>query len=487
MDLKQKNSITLKSPSSRITLLRPHLGQHAYYKSQKRFNVVPAGRRSGKTEIAKRRLIARALCRSFYGSKKYVGGRYAACAPTRDQAKRIYWKDLKAMFPKKYWSRKPSESELIIFLKNDVEIYVIGMDVPERIEGTPWDHIIMDEYGNMKEEAWKEHVFPALADRKGSCDLIGVPEGRNHYYDRYKEALSDEFSYMQAHHWKSSEILDAEEIELAKRMLDKLTYEQEYEAAFVNFAGRAYYPFNEKNHCTSLMYDPRLPLIFCFDFNVQPGVAVVLQEQWLPKTFELIPDPKLFGNHPDAFVAALKYGQDGFIKRAVAGTAAIGEVWIPNNSTTVSVCNKLIEDWGHHKGLIKLYGDATGGARGTAQTQGSDWDIIWQMMTTKFGTNVDLNVPQANPSERSRINAFNTRLKTMDGVVRFKLDPSKTPHLKTDLEGVRLLEGGSGEIDKKHDRMLTHISDAVGYYLVKEYPIIEQVYGSEFKIRGLYG
>ena len=39
------------------------------------------------------------------------------------------------------------------------------------------------EYGNMKLEAWGANVRPALSDRKGWCDLIGVPEGRNHYYD----------------------------------------------------------------------------------------------------------------------------------------------------------------------------------------------------------------------------------------------------------------------------------------------------------------
>jgi hypothetical protein len=40
-----------------------------------------------------------------------------------------------------------------------------------------------------------------------------------------------------------------------------------------------------------------------------------------------------------------------------------------------------------------------------------------------------------------------------------------------DLEGVRTLEGGSGEIDKKVDPRLTHISDALGYYVDYRFPI----------------
>ena len=34
-----------------------------------------------------------------------------------------------------------------------------------------------------------------------------------------------------------------------------------------------------------------------------------------------------------------------------------------------------------------------------------------------------------------------------------------------------MLEGGSGEIDKRRTPELTHISDAIGYYINKEFPI----------------
>jgi hypothetical protein len=39
------------------------------------------------------------------------------------------------------------------------------------------------------------------------------------------------------------------------------------------------------------------------------------------------------------------------------------------------------------------------------------------------------------------------------------VDPAAAPHVVRDLEGVRTLKGGSGEIDKKADPKLTHISD----------------------------
>ena len=86
-----------------------------------------------------------------------------------------------------------------------------------------------------------------------------------------------------------------------------------------------------------------------------------------------------------------------------------------------------------------------------------------------------MEVPRHNPTERSRINAVNSRLRSLDGIVRLFIDPSKAPFLVKDLEGVRTIEGGSGEIDKKRDPKLTHCSDALGYYVVKEYPITERI------------
>jgi len=54
-----------------------------------RFPVVPAGRRSGKTERFKRFLVKEA--------GRNAGEMYFAAAPTRDQAKKIFWNDLKLL------------------------------------------------------------------------------------------------------------------------------------------------------------------------------------------------------------------------------------------------------------------------------------------------------------------------------------------------------------------------------------------------------
>jgi len=407
-----------------------------------RFPVVPAGRRSGKTEILKRKLIVASIKGTEFSIPRFFAG-----APTRDQAKRIWWEDLKMMTPPLVQVRPPSESELTIFFSSGAQLVVVGMDKPERIEGVAWDGGVLDEYGNMKEKAWSEHVRPALSDRKGWCAFIGVPEGRNHYYDLYKKAQADDSGEWDSYHWKSADILDPAEIAAAKRDLDELTYLQEYEGSFLSFEGRTYYAFDERYNTARIRYNAKAPLIFCLDFNVAPGVAAVVQEKtrFNEKNLPIIGDTI---------------------------TCIIGEVRIERNSNTIMVCRKLINDWGKHEGQIYLYGDASGGAKGSAKVAGSDWDLVKKMINGHFGdSRVHYRIPSHNPFERERVNAVNSRCKSMEGVIRLYVDSTKAPFVIKDFEGVQCIPGGSGEIDKKGNPMLTHLSDAIGYYITEEFPV----------------
>jgi hypothetical protein len=432
----------LSAKQKRWYPLKYHPVQAALWLSKHRFNVVPAGRRSGKTEICgKRKLVLRALM-----GGKWPDWKGFAAAPVRAQAKRIYWNDLKNLVPKSLYAKPPSESNLIIYLINGSEIHVLGMDKPERIEGTPWDHGVLDEYGNMKKSTWPEHVRPALADRKGTCDFIGAPEGRNHYWDLWNRTKEDTTGTWGGYHWISADILDVEEIEQAKKDLDELVYQQEFEGSFIVFTGAAYYNYNEDIHVGKYRqyYNPAEPLVFCFDFNVAPGTASVIQEiQHWPNGYVSIAD------------------------RTV--TAIMGEAYIKSNSNTVRICKKLIEEWGEHEGYVFCYGDVTGGAKGSAKIAGSDWDLIKGELQPVFGDRLKFRVPSANPRERQRVNAVNSRLLNTFGDPSFVIDGQHAEHVVKDFEGVRVDD--AGEIDKKRDLNLTHLSDGIGYYIHKEFPI----------------
>lgn len=404
-----------------------HAGRLAFWHSDKRFIFCHSGRRSWKTETAKRRVI-RAL---IAGPNKRLLG----AAPTNKQAKKIFWEDFKKLIPNDL-KADTSESDLRIKLLSGAEVHVAGMDAPDRVEGQMWDGVLLDEYGNMAERVWPEVISPVLADTGGWAMFTGVPEGRNHYYDlihRMKRRKD-----VAVFHWPSWEILPAEEIEVQRANLDELTFAQEFGGEFVHFSGRAYYAFDEKTHCAPLRekYDRRAPLIFCFDFNVDPGVAAVCQEMRLPSGLD--------------------------------GTGIIGEVFIPRNSNTEVVTRKLLNDWGSHEGRIVLYGDHTGGNRGTAKVKGSDWDIIKSILRPKFPDRIHDKVEDNGPV-KDRINAVNARLKAVNGDIRMMVDPVHAPHVVKDLEGVTIIEGSAGEIDKPAGTQLTHISDALGYYVKTEF------------------
>jgi len=424
-----------------------HVKQARYELSRKRFNVVPAGRRSGKTKVAKRRGCKMAMSNTFWPDF-----RIAFTAPTYGQVKRIYWEDLKKMLHGLYRDRDKSESDLMIKLFNGSEVWCIGMDRPDRFEGPSWNWVFADEVANMKPEAIEQHVMPALSERLGGLDQYGVPEGRNHYYKTAQFAQeaenADEWMY---HHWTSLEVMpmylgleQAElELERAKRRMDPLTFKQEYEADFIHFIGRAYHAFEREVHAAKrLQYDPRAPLHLCFDFNVEPGVSAIIQERR---------EQRIEGPRADK-------------------TLVIGEEVIQKSSTTKRICEKILKNWGTHQGQVYCYGDATGGARGSAKVRGSDWDIIKQILRPKFKDRLRFRVPRKNPPERVRVNAVNSRFCSASGFSRMYIDPVNAPETATDFDETMVKKDGSGEIDKSNSER-THLSDSVGYYVAKRHPI----------------
>lgn len=405
--------------------------QRVVAESGARFRVLASGRRFGKTYLAIYELLFRAA---------RVNQVVWYVAPSYRQAKQISWKMLKEAISALQWTAKYNESDLSCYLvSSGSTIALRGAENYDSLRGVGINLLVMDEAADIKQEAWTEVLRPTLSDTGGKAFFIGTPKGRNWFYDLYMHGKDNVPGWES---WQFTTVeggnVPPEEVEAARRDLDELTFAQEYLASFINFEGRAYYPFSYETHCNPLVYDPLKALALCFDFNVEPGVCAIAQEQNL---------------------------QNG-----IEGTGIIGEVHIPRNSNTPAVCRKIIADWGKHQGRVICYGDATGGARGTAQVQGSDWDLIRQELKPVFGERLAFHVKSANPRERARVNAVNSRLKSTSGDVRLMVDSKKAPHVVRDFEGVQLLKGGSGEIDKKATPELTHITDAIGYYVEYCYP-----------------
>ena len=131
----------------------------------------------------------------------------------------------------------------------------------------------------------------------------------------------------------------------------------------------------------------------------------------------------------------------------------------------------MIDSYGQHKEEVLCYGDATGGARGSAKVKGSDWDLIRNALRPIFQDRVHFRVGDQNPRERVRVNAMNSRLQTMDKKIHLVVNPVTCPHVIEDLDGVILKDDGSGEIDKEDNKEITHLTDALGYYVERKHPV----------------
>ena len=198
--------------------------QKQVWSDDTRFKIVAAGRRTGKSRLAAWMLIVNAL-QADKGHVFYV-------APTQGQARDIMWQTLLELAHPVVTSSHINN--LQIKLVNGATISLKGADRPETMRGVSLKFLVMDEYADMKPEVFEQILRPALADQKGAALFIGTPMGRNHFYDLYKYAeLEDDESYA-AWHFTSydNELLDPEEIDLAKKSMSSYAFRQEFMASF---------------------------------------------------------------------------------------------------------------------------------------------------------------------------------------------------------------------------------------------------------------
>ena len=198
--------------------------QQEVWNDNRRFKIVAAGRRTGKSRLAAWMLIVNAL--------QAERGRVFYVAPTQGQARDIMWQTLLELGHPVVASSHINN--LQIKLINGSTISLKGSDRPETMRGVSLKFLVMDEYADMKPETFEQILRPALADQKGSALFIGTPMGRNHFYELYKYAeLEDDETY-RAWHFTSynNPLLDASEIDTAKKSMSSYAFRQEFMASF---------------------------------------------------------------------------------------------------------------------------------------------------------------------------------------------------------------------------------------------------------------
>jgi len=419
--------------------LKPVPEQMRLISEQKRFKVVPAGRRSGKTERFKRYLAQYAANNP---------GMYFAGAPTFNQAKKIFWKDLKNLTFSFSHSKKPSESDLQIYLPNGSEIHIIGFDKPARFEGTPWSGGGLDEFGNFKAGAWPENIQPALSTEdprrpgyKPWCWVFGVPEGLNDYYDLAEYAKSGQDDDWGYYHWPSSEVLSAKAIEDAKRQLSPRQFRQEYEASFETAAGRIYEDYSTDNHTTEAI-QPHEQIMWCHDQNYTPLSSAICVRHQIE-------------------------GKDG---RKRDGIFILDEIILTSAVSEQSALEFVERYKDHQNKNILIYGDPAGRA-GEKHGQQSAYKAIEAVLTT-HNWKFTRKVKNKAPAIKDRQNAVRAKIKNAAGEVSLFVHPTKAPYSHKGLATTQLKEGSSFLEDDRDKYQ--HITTAIGYMIDYEWSVANQ-------------
>ena len=388
---------------------------------QVRWRTAICGRRFGKTFLS-----IRELCYAARLPRQTVW----YVAPTYKQAKQIVFRPLKERLLELRWVKKINETNLEIELKNGSVIGLRGADNYDSLRGVGLDFLVLDEFADIKPEAWYETLRPTLSDKQGRALFIGTPKGIGNWsYDIYNKGIEDPTN------WASYQFttlsggnVPEEEVESARRDLDEKTFNQEYMATFETYSGVIYYNFDRKIHVKP--YTGTVPdtIEIGIDFNIDPMSASIGVRT--PDGFHFIDHLKIYG------------------------------------SNTNEVCDEIRRRYPNKR--IFVYPDASGRQRRSSANGMTDHIILQNAGFVVKSANI-------NPAVKDRIAAVNSKLKNSTGGVALWVDPKCKPIIES-LERQTFKEGT--QIPDKESGY-DHQNDATGYVISFLYPIRRNIENTE--------
>jgi len=368
-----------------------------------RYKIVSSGRRFGKSYFSVLFLLNKPL---EANERRWI------VFPTYRQAKMVSWNLLKSIFANK--QATINETELSITLDNGAKIELKGADKPDSLRGVSTTMVVMDEYAFMKENVWGEIIQPTLAESRGEALFVGTPSGLNHFYDLFVKGQSDNGDYKS---WQFTTLdggfISKEEVENAKKNLDKRTFQQEYEASFLTAANRCAYNFSRDIHCRVMEKSPRM--FWGIDFGVASYMTAILM-----------------------------------CENTAGEVYVFDEIGLQNSNTFELA--KLMQLKG--RGL-PVYPDPAGKAR-TSNSTKSDHKILQEAGFTVIAK-------KANPTQKDRMNALNRMLEDATGKHKLFINPKCTKTIR-DLELCTLENGQMLKTET-----LSHFLDGLMYPIEYRY------------------
>ena len=381
-------------------------------KDDSRFRVLITGRRFGKTFVAINEIAKFA---SIPNKKIWY------VAPSYRQAKAICWGVLKEKMIYHKWVKSINHSDLTLTLKNNSQITLRGSDNESSLRGVGLHFLILDEFQDINKTAWYEVLRPTLSDTEGHALFCGTPRGFGNWsYDLYKMGENNK-------DWKSfqyttleGEQVSEDEIEQAKQDLDLRTFQQEYEATFVNYSGMIYYNFSRDKNIIEKYNKNTGVLHIGLDFNVDPMSAVVC----------IIENDRII---------------------------VVDEIQIYSSNTN-EMCDEIKTRYKNKQ--IVVYPDPSARQRKTSAGGLTDLAIL-------KNNGFDVRCRSTAPLVRDRINAVNSKLKNVNGknslfIVKFCKNAIKSIERQIYKEGTHIPDKDSG---------YDHMNDALGYLVEYNFPL----------------
>ena len=445
--------------------LNLNVPQFEFYSMEKQFRAFVGGYRSGKTFLGCVRICLLAL--------SYPGIKVGYFAPTYPQIRDIFYSTIEEVAEEfgMTVSVKSSTNEVTLYFHGDVHCVVKcrSMEKPERIVGFDINHALIDEIDTMKKEkadkAWKKIIArlsssgfdeARLYDKELSAELIiealdentvdftTTPEGFAWVYDLFVKQIAADEKLKNTDTGEYKGLTDYYGIvhastrqnakNLAKGYIESLyaTYpanlvEAYIEGKFVNLtSGTVYTSYDRKRNSSNRVIEEYDHLHIGMDFNVGKMSAIV-------------------------------HVKDENITTAVDELMGLLD--------TPAMILAIKTKYPNHR--ITIYPDASGKNRDSNDASKTDLSQL----------RLEFNViaPSKNGFVKDRVASVQAMLCNANGERKYYVNEVKCPETAESLE--QQVYDKQGAPDKSHDN--DHPNDALGYYIVSQYPIIRNVSHSQ--------
>jgi hypothetical protein len=274
----------------------PNKAQRRIHASTARFQVVAAGRRTGKSTAGGMELLPE--CYRAYMMKNAledagIRQEYWIVGPQYTDSE----KEFRAFYNKAKFLQMPFDKPGTYYdaRGGDMQVSLWGgkfllkaqsAKYPEHLVGEGLNGVIMAEAAKMKVRIWEQYIRPTLADFRGWGKFNSTPEGRNWFYDLWRMAQNGEDPEWESFRfpsWANERLFplginDPEILSMLRGMSEEMG-DQEVRAKFSKYVGQVFKQWDEEWHVrASAEYDPALPVFLATDYGwTNPNVVLFIQ------------------------------------------------------------------------------------------------------------------------------------------------------------------------------------------------------------------